>query len=200
MSEHISKGAALDTNVAATAHAITPLRVYLGVFAALLALTGVTVGLSYADIGPGALYLALFVALIKAGLVVGYFMHLKQDARFHQLIFFRSGAVLVFMFAFTFIDLVSRPAIVAEQGTLVLGQEREQVAFEAELRQRLSAAKAAAQPTASPGPSAAAPAATPTSAALATAPVSDASPSPEAGATAPRPGGADAGTPAARSR
>jgi len=199
MSEHVSKGEAVDTNVAATAHAITPLRVYLGVFAALLALTGVTVGISYADIGPGALHLALFVALIKAGLVVGYFMHLKQDARFHQLIFFSSGAVLIFMFAFTFIDLVSRPAIVAEQGSLVLGQEREQLDREAELRQRLAAAKAAAQPTPSPHPDAAGPAAAP-STTLATTPVSDASPRPDGGATAPGRGVADAGTAAAPSR
>lgn len=147
MSEQISGHAqaadAGDTDGAATGHALTPLRVYFGVFGALLALTGVTVGISYADLGPGALYLALFVALIKAGFVVGYFMHLKQDARFHQLVFFASGAFLIFMFAFTFIDLVSRSAIVAEQGSLVLAEERQQVELELELRQRIAAAKAA---------------------------------------------------------
>lgn len=147
MSEQISGQAqaaeAGDNDGAATGHAITPLRVYFGVFGALLALTGVTVGISYADLGPGALYLALFVALIKAGFVVGYFMHLKQDARFHQLVFFASGAFLIFMFAFTFIDLVSRSAIVAEQGSLVLAEERQQLDHELELRQRLAAAKMA---------------------------------------------------------
>lgn len=148
MSEQISSHAqaadAGDDNGAATGHALTPLRVYFGVFGALLALTGVTVGVSYADLGPGALYLALFVALIKAGFVVGYFMHLKTDARFHQLVFFASGAFLLFMFGLTFIDLVSRSAIVAEQGSLVLAEERQQVELELELRQRIAAAKAAA--------------------------------------------------------
>ncbi|MBK8480409.1 MAG: cytochrome C oxidase subunit IV family protein [Proteobacteria bacterium] len=156
----MSEQVVLDGGAAPGAHPITPVRVYLGIYAALIALTGVTVGISYADLGSGALYLALFVALIKAGLVVGYFMHLKYDPRLHQLVFFASGVFLIFMFGFTFIDLISRPAILAEQGSLVLAQERQNAEEEAELRRRLAAAQAAASPAPSAAPSLAPEAAT----------------------------------------
>jgi cytochrome c oxidase subunit IV len=56
--------------------------VYLAVFAALLLLTVVTVGVSYIDLG-GLLNIAvaLIVASVKATLVALYFMHLRYEDR-----------------------------------------------------------------------------------------------------------------------
>ena len=54
---------------------------YLKVGAALLVLTGVTVGLSYVDFGSRDMNIVvgMIVATIKAGLVAAIFMHLKGE-------------------------------------------------------------------------------------------------------------------------
>src|SRR5258706_11256305 len=83
---------------------VLPLKTYFAVFGALIFLTLITVGVSYLGLGPRALAVALIVAFIKAGLVVGYFMHLKFDVRFHSLVFFSSLIFLAIFFGFTFID------------------------------------------------------------------------------------------------
>lgn len=57
-------------------------RVYVLVFGALAVLTVVTVGLSYIHLPtPSAIALAMAVALVKAGLVAGFFMHLVSERR-----------------------------------------------------------------------------------------------------------------------
>jgi cytochrome c oxidase subunit IV len=53
---------------------------YLAVFAALLALTMVTVGFSYLHLPPKvAVPIGIAIALAKASLVVMFFMHLKGE-------------------------------------------------------------------------------------------------------------------------
>ena len=55
-------------------------KVYIGVFAALAALTIITVGLSYLHLSPfWAITFALIVATIKGSLVACYFMHLISE-------------------------------------------------------------------------------------------------------------------------
>ncbi len=57
-------------------------RVYITVFVALMALTLITVAVSYLDLStPMAITVALFVATIKGSLVAGYFMHLISEKR-----------------------------------------------------------------------------------------------------------------------
>ena len=57
-------------------------RTYIMVFVALMALTLVTVGVSYLDLTTGpAIALALFIASIKGALVAGYFMHLFSERK-----------------------------------------------------------------------------------------------------------------------
>ena len=87
---------------------ISPLSQYFVVFGALLVLTVATVGVSYADLGPAALLAALVVAFMKAGLVVGYFMHLKYDDRFNVLIFFSTLFFIFLFFTFTLLDYSTR--------------------------------------------------------------------------------------------
>ena len=50
---------------------------YVGIFMTLLALTGVTVGAAYLDLGPLNPIIALGIATTKALLVVLFFMHVK---------------------------------------------------------------------------------------------------------------------------
>lgn len=57
-------------------------RGYIVVFVALMALTIITVGISYLHLSVGpAVALALFVASIKASLVASYFMHLISERK-----------------------------------------------------------------------------------------------------------------------
>jgi cytochrome c oxidase subunit 4 len=51
------------------------------ILAALLLLTGVTVGISYFDMGIFNVVLALGIASTKVSLVLLFFMHLKYEGR-----------------------------------------------------------------------------------------------------------------------
>jgi cytochrome c oxidase subunit 4 len=57
-------------------------RVYITVFVALMALTLITVAVSYLDLPPAmAITVALFIAIVKGSLVACYFMHLISEKR-----------------------------------------------------------------------------------------------------------------------
>ena len=57
-------------------------RVYITVFVALMALTVITVAVSYLHLPPVmAVTVALFVATVKGSLVACYFMHLISEKR-----------------------------------------------------------------------------------------------------------------------
>lgn len=69
------------------------LKVLLGTGGSLLVLTIITVLATKVDLGTNAnLALAMFIAVVKATLVVLFFMHLKYDKVFHSVIFV--GALL----------------------------------------------------------------------------------------------------------
>ena len=71
-------------------------KVYITVFVALMALTIITVAISYLHLRPAmAIAVALFVATIKGSLVACYFMHLISEKK---LIYFVL-AITVFKFA-----------------------------------------------------------------------------------------------------
>ena len=55
-------------------------RLYVAVFAALVFLTLATVGVSYVDLGPLSVVVALTIAFTKAFLVVVFFMHLRESS------------------------------------------------------------------------------------------------------------------------
>lgn len=76
-------------------------RLLLGVWAALLVLTLLTVGATHVDLGRYNIVLALFIALVKASLVALYFMHLRYDYPFHAIIF-----ICTMLFVMLFIGLI----------------------------------------------------------------------------------------------
>jgi len=100
------KGRSVDVHEAH--HHVMPISLYLKVFGALLVLTVLTVLVSYLDLGPAALGVAMVVACIKAAFVIGYFMHLKYDTRFHAFVFFSTLLFVAIFFALTFFDLKTR--------------------------------------------------------------------------------------------
>jgi cytochrome c oxidase subunit 4 len=60
---------------------LVPYGRYAAVWAALVALTGVTVGASYLDMKHLAIFTCLLIAVIKSTLVMMYFMHLRYESR-----------------------------------------------------------------------------------------------------------------------
>ncbi|HEY6072427.1 MAG TPA: cytochrome C oxidase subunit IV family protein [Anaerolineales bacterium] len=53
--------------------------IYIAVFIALMVMTGITVGVSYINLGLWNVAVALIIASLKASLVALYFMHLKRE-------------------------------------------------------------------------------------------------------------------------
>ena len=98
---------------------VSPMSVYNGVIGALFVLTGLTYAVSFADLGPASLTVAMIVAFIKASLVVGYFMHLKYDDRYHLFVVLGTIIFVGIFFGFTLFDLKSRDALNDEQETFV---------------------------------------------------------------------------------
>jgi cytochrome c oxidase subunit 4 len=67
-------------------HPIIPLRLYLGIFAALIVLTALTVAAAFFDLGGGRFhflnaFVAITIAVSKSLLVVLYFMHVRYSDR-----------------------------------------------------------------------------------------------------------------------
>jgi caa(3)-type oxidase subunit IV len=71
-------------------------RTYITVFVVLMALTLITVAISYLHLPLGpAVALALFVAIVKGTLVACFFMHLVSE---RKLIYWVLGFTVVFFF------------------------------------------------------------------------------------------------------
>ena len=87
---------------------ITPLRVYLGIGAALLVLTALTIGVSQIHLGPWNIVVALAIAAIKATLVAFFFMHLFYDNKFYFLVLTIGILFLAIFIGFTMIDTMRR--------------------------------------------------------------------------------------------
>lgn len=83
----------------------TTLAIILGF---LLLLTGVTVGVSYLDLGFFNVPVALGVACTKVTLVLLYFMHLKYEGPVINLSFVGTVTFLLIMIGFTFWDVAFR--------------------------------------------------------------------------------------------
>ncbi|BDV42792.1 cytochrome-c oxidase [Geotalea uraniireducens] len=56
-------------------------RIYFVVWGGLVLLTGLTLAVSYVNLGLGNVAVALLIASAKASLVALYFMHLRHETR-----------------------------------------------------------------------------------------------------------------------
>ena len=74
---------------------IVPLRVLFAVLTALLVMTYVTVAVSGRDFGRFNLWVALGIAVVKASLVLLFFMHLKYDKPFNAVVIITSMALVM---------------------------------------------------------------------------------------------------------
>jgi cytochrome c oxidase subunit 4 len=74
----------------------------------LLALTGLTVGVSYIHMGYFNVPVALAIACVKVTFVLLFFMHLKYEGRIIIFSFIGTVTFLIIMIGFTFWDVAYR--------------------------------------------------------------------------------------------
>lgn len=84
---------------------VMPVRLLIGVWAALMVLTVITVAVTSVDLGSRLnLIIAMAIATVKAGLVVTYFMHLRWDRPFNTLVFLGSLLFVSLFISMTLFD------------------------------------------------------------------------------------------------
>lgn len=87
---------------------IHPVRMYVGIFAALLVLTFLTVLAAEFDLGPLNIFVALAIATVKTLLVVLFFMHVKESSNLTKLFVVAGFFWMAILFGLTFSDYISR--------------------------------------------------------------------------------------------
>ena len=90
-----------------------PVTTYFLVFGALMVLTAITVAVAFVDLGRLNVVVALAVALLKATLVVLFFMHVKYASRLVQLVVIASIVWLIILFGITLSDYLTRGWLMA---------------------------------------------------------------------------------------
>src|SRR4051812_43614095 len=87
---------------------IVPKRTYYLVFAALMVFTAITVGVASLDLGPLNTVVAIGIAIIKATLVVLFFMHVKYSTRLTWVMVAGGVFWLGILMALTITDYLTR--------------------------------------------------------------------------------------------
>lgn len=90
-------------------HVVTPVWVYVTTYLCLLVLTALTVGVSELGmIQRKAIIAAVIVASMKSGLVIAWFMHVKDGPPMNRLILVTSAFFVLVFFTLTMADLSTR--------------------------------------------------------------------------------------------
>jgi cytochrome c oxidase subunit IV len=93
------------------------LRTYLVVFGLLMILLVLTVVAAFVvNLGNANILVALSIAIVKAVLVVLYFMHVKYASRLTKIFVASAFLWLALMFALTFGDYLTRPYLPMSKG------------------------------------------------------------------------------------
>jgi cytochrome c oxidase subunit 4 len=87
---------------------IVPTRVYYLIFAALMVGTAITVGVAFVDLGPFNAVVALTIAVLKATLVVLFFMHVRYSTKLTWAVVMGSVFWLAILLGLTFSDYLTR--------------------------------------------------------------------------------------------
>ncbi|MHC4994048.1 MAG: cytochrome C oxidase subunit IV family protein [Planctomycetota bacterium] len=81
-----------------------PLWIICAVFGALLVLTVITVAARYVELGDLNLPLAMAIAVVKASLVLAFFMHLWWDNKFNTIAIVSSIVFLILFIGLSILD------------------------------------------------------------------------------------------------
>jgi cytochrome c oxidase subunit IV len=89
-------------------HHVATVGFYLLIFAALVLLTGLTVGMGYVELGRWHFLVGMFIATCKAVLVVLFFMHLIHEARLNWIVLVGALFWFLIMIGLTMADYATR--------------------------------------------------------------------------------------------
>jgi cytochrome c oxidase subunit 4 len=93
------------------------LATYLVIFALLMVLLVITVAAAFwVNLGGANILVALSIAIVKAVLVVLYFMHVKYASRLTKIFVSAAFLWLALLFALTFGDYLTRPYLPMSRG------------------------------------------------------------------------------------
>ena len=87
---------------------VASLKTNYAIFAALMGLLALTVGIAYINLGPLNLPISMLIAAVKAALIVLFFMHVRYS---HRLTWVFAGASLLWLailLGITLIDFHTR--------------------------------------------------------------------------------------------
>ena len=87
---------------------VVPVRTYYAIFAALLVMTALTVAVAFVDLGRMNTVIALTIAVIKATLVILFFMHVYYGSRLTWIVLATGFFWLAVLITFTMSDVLSR--------------------------------------------------------------------------------------------
>ncbi len=87
---------------------IVSYKVIVFIWLVLLVLTGVTVAVSFVDLGALNIWVALGIASTKSALVISYFMHMKYERPVFKLCLLVALCTLAVFIGLTFIDVLYR--------------------------------------------------------------------------------------------
>ena len=103
----MSRQSAVDSRQSGSEH-VVPVPVYVGIFVALLVLTATTTAIAFVDLGPWNTVVALGIAVVKASLVVLFFMHLKYSPLLNRTVLLGGLFWLAIMIGLTLTDFATR--------------------------------------------------------------------------------------------
>lgn len=89
-------------------HHVVPVSVYITIFLSLMVLTALTVFASTKDFGPGNTIIAVSIAVLKATLVILFFMHVRYNDNIVRIAVFAGFLWLGVMIVLTLSDYVAR--------------------------------------------------------------------------------------------
>jgi cytochrome c oxidase subunit 4 len=95
---------------------ITSVRIYFLVFAVLMVLTAITVLVAFQDFGAWNDIVALTIAVVKASLVVLFFMHIYYSGRLSKLVVVSGLLWLFILIGLTMSDYLSRGLVALASG------------------------------------------------------------------------------------
>jgi cytochrome c oxidase subunit 4 len=87
---------------------VVPVRVYIGVFIALMILLSLTIAAAFLNLGPWSLMLALSIAVAKALLIILFFMHVRYSSHLSWIFAGVGFFWLLILIVLTLSDYISR--------------------------------------------------------------------------------------------
>ena len=95
---------------------VSPKSLYITIFVALMVFTAITIAVSFINLGPFNFPVALSIAIVKATLVILFFMHVKYSSRLTKLVIGTGFFFLLVLFTLTLTDYLTRGWLTAPSG------------------------------------------------------------------------------------